>query len=131
MTASAVSVWCYTFRCTILTESPHISASDTAVRPRRGIIGNDIGVDVDLLSEVERGLLENVRTLVREEGLGDGLGEFLLVHEHHREGGLDPEVHLKDQLDPHLVTMIGPAMPGHLTCPCALSPLPSFRVQTT
>ena len=58
--------------------SPHISASDTAVRPRRGIIGNDIGVDVDLLSDVEIGLLEKERVLVREEGLGDGLGEFFI-----------------------------------------------------
>jgi hypothetical protein len=61
--------------------------SDTAVRPRRGIIGKDKGVEVDLLSEVELlnaiGFLEEILgilALVREEGLeeiGEGLGEVL------------------------------------------------------
>ena len=56
--------------------SPHISWSDTAVRPRRGIIGRASGAEEGLFRAVEGGLTfaEAFRDLIIErEVLGEGL----------------------------------------------------------
>ena len=56
--------------------SPHISWSETAVRPRRGIIGRASGVEEDLFREVD-GVLTLVEVFsdltLEREVLGEGL----------------------------------------------------------
>jgi len=59
--------------------SPHISAGDTAARPRRGILGTAKGNDDDLLNEEVLELTR--RSLVEGEGLDLGVTKFLGVFE--------------------------------------------------